>query len=313
MSAKTFNYLLFGLHVQSELELPELVTARSLGDCDIEIALGHIAEGPRDAGLHVVDDGLLFVAPDAARYKIVGGQRMIVEPNPGVPERNVRLYLLGSAFGALLHQRGMLPLHANAIEIDGKAVAFMGESGAGKSTIAAWFHDQGYRILADDVCVLSACDSGRPSVAPGLPRLRLWREAMGRTGRDASLYPRSFEGDPKYDKFDVAVQEKGFGREPLILDRVYLLDRADEFRIERIAGLGVAEALFAHTYRGGFVSAASGAQLHWEQVMALAQSVPIYRVERRWGLDRLSTEAEQIIQHVRSNEVPLGTHRATNG
>ena len=71
-----------------------------------------------------------------------------------VPDANIRLYLLGSAMGVLLHQRGLLPLHANAVEIDGKAFAFMGASGSGKSTLAAWFHDHGYRIIADDVCAV---------------------------------------------------------------------------------------------------------------------------------------------------------------
>ena len=42
---------------------------------------------------------------------------------PGASSRNVRVFLLGSAFGALLHQRGLLPLHANAVEVDGRAVA----------------------------------------------------------------------------------------------------------------------------------------------------------------------------------------------
>ena len=68
--------------------------------------------------------------------------------------------------GAALHQRGILPLHANAVEIDHRAVAFMGASGAGKSTLAAWFHDQGYPILADDVCVIRADDGAARSPIP---------------------------------------------------------------------------------------------------------------------------------------------------
>ena len=83
---------------------------------------------------------------------------IVAEPRQGVPDSNVRLFLLGSAMGALLHQRGLLPLHTNAVEVGGRAFAFMGKSGAGKSTLAAWFHDRGFRIVADDVCVVGFDD-----------------------------------------------------------------------------------------------------------------------------------------------------------
>ena len=119
-----------------------------------------------------------------------------------MPERNVRLFLLGSAFGVLLHQRGLLPLHANAIEIDGRAVAFMGPSGAGKSTLAAWFHDRAFRVIADNVCAISRNSEGRRQAAPGLPRLRLWAEALELMGRSSHALNRSFVDDDD-EKFDV--------------------------------------------------------------------------------------------------------------
>ena len=50
------------------------------------------------------------LSPKVGRYRIEAGNRITVESEPGVPERNVRLFLLGSAFGVLLHQRGLLPV-----------------------------------------------------------------------------------------------------------------------------------------------------------------------------------------------------------
>ena len=169
-AVETFDYSLFGLSVRSEIPLPELFPAEIECEPDVAIRVGTINSDERAPGLHELGDGLLFVATDAGRYRIAGGREIIIEPNAGAPDRNVRLFLLGSAFGALLHQRGLLPLHANAVEIDGKAVAFMGPSGAGKSTLAAWFHDRGHRVIADDVCVVGLDTDGRPYAAPGLPR-----------------------------------------------------------------------------------------------------------------------------------------------
>src|SRR5687767_37791 len=117
---------------------------------DVTISIGAVGPVSGPPGVDLQDDALVLRIPEVASYRI-DATSILVSPAPAVPEQNLRLYLLGSAFGALLHQRGLLPLHANAVEIDGKAVAFMGASGEGKSTLAAWFHDRGFNIIADDV------------------------------------------------------------------------------------------------------------------------------------------------------------------
>ncbi len=129
----TAMYRLFGLNVRSEIDLPELTPCAIEAEPEVTIRLSDIGADVSAPGLHAVDGDLVFVAEDVARYRIAAGRTIVVERLPNSPARNVRLFLLGSAFGALLHQRGLLPLHANAVEIGGKAVAFMGESGAGKS------------------------------------------------------------------------------------------------------------------------------------------------------------------------------------
>jgi len=132
------RYIVFGLVTVSELDLPELRRdAASESIPDIVISLGVIAEAERASGMYKTADGALLVVEDVARYLIKDGAQIVVEPRPGTPLANVRLFLLGSAMGMLIHQRGLLPLHGNSIEIDGCAFAFVGQSGAGKSTLAA--------------------------------------------------------------------------------------------------------------------------------------------------------------------------------
>jgi hypothetical protein len=140
-----YRYAVFGLSIASPFPLPELIEAPAVGAADVEIALGEPAaasEEGREGFFSTASGGLLDVNK-VARYRIDDGRRITVEPYPTGSERHIRLYLLGSALGALLHQRRLLPLHANAMDFGGRAVAFMGASGAGKSTMAAWFHDRG--------------------------------------------------------------------------------------------------------------------------------------------------------------------------
>jgi hypothetical protein len=238
-------YRLFGLRVASEIELPELFEAGlDAGDglVDVTIVRGAVAAAGPDAvdGVVVAGDGATLEVPDVARFHVVGGKTITVGALPGAPEANVRLFLLGSASAILIYQRGLLPLHANAIEIDGRAVAFLGESGAGKSTLAAWFNDRGARILSDDVCVVGFGDGGGegevPLAMPGLPRYRLWRDALERSGRDAAHHPRSYFGDDEYDKFDVAVPAAKSTDVPLPVAALYVLEQGKKFAVEPLVG-----------------------------------------------------------------------------
>lgn len=295
------DYSLFGLRVRSELALPELFPASGDGSADVVIRVGDAGARNGQPGLHVADGALVFVARDAGGYRISNGSEIVVEPNPGVPERNVRLFLLGSAFGALLHQRGLLPLHANAVNIGGKAFAFMGASGEGKSTLAAWFHDRGFQVIADDVCVIGFDSSGRPQAAPGLPRLRLWAEALEFTGRGTEGYRRSFVGEQPMDKFDVPVDRTRAARSNVPLAGLYVLERGDGFSIDALTGVEAANAVFANTYRGTFLAETGDREVHWRSAVRLAQGTPIFRATRKWDLATLDEQCARLLEHAQDS------------
>jgi hypothetical protein len=293
------DYSVFGLRVRSSLPLPELFGAEGLADPDVTISLGPIEEAAQaEPGLTSVDGALLLVVPGVGRYRIRSGSQITVDPDPGVPSSNVRLYLLGSAFGALLHQRGLLPLHANAIEIDGKAVAFMGESGAGKSTLAAWFHDRGFRVIADDVCVVQFDAEGRALAWPGLPRLRLWQDVLEATGRRAAEYPRSFFGEDDFRKYDVSISANA-ARDACELGTVFMLAKGDGLVVDRLSGIDAVQAVFDNTYRGGYLDQINSHHAHWSAAVKLVRNVPLFRLARRWNIDSLDEQCELILETVR--------------
>lgn len=291
------TYSVFGLHVRSSLPLPELPVSAGEGAADVIVEEGKIDFPDTGPGVLAVDGGLLLTIPDVARFLIAGGRSIRVEPHRGVDRRNVRLFLLGSAFGALLHQRGLLPLHANAVEIDGRAFAFVGASGEGKSTLAAWFHDRGHRLLADDVCVLRFDEQGRVIVCPGVARLRLWRDVIERTGRDAAQFDLSYAGDQTYQKYDVPLESGPTGGGAAELGAVYLLARGAGFAIQRLDGVAAVEAISANTYRGQFIEAISGQKNHWESCIRLVRSVPVFRVERTRSLGEMDDENSKVVAH----------------
>ena len=63
-----FDYILFGLTVRSELELPELIAGDCLGEPDIFIVVGEVpTEG----------EGIIAI-PDIARFHVESGSRIVV-------------------------------------------------------------------------------------------------------------------------------------------------------------------------------------------------------------------------------------------
>lgn len=300
--ALPFAYRVFGLRLRSDIALPELIAAElDFGEPDVSIRSAKLPpmEGERFDGFAAIPAGAIINVPNAARYLIRGGSEIIVDADPDGSERHLRLYLLGSALGALLHQRNLLPLHANSIEIAGRAVAFMGHSGAGKSTMAAWFYDQGFEILADDVCVVTIGE-GATMAQPGIPRLRMWRDALEASGRSAEAYELSFDDAEKYN----VPTRTPVSPAAIQLGAVYLLKKleadASKPLIEPLRGIDALEALVANTYRGAYVRLFGGTKAHLASCMALAKSVPVFAVHRRWGKEHLEEQFRQIEEHARS-------------
>jgi len=92
---------------------------------------------------------------------------------------SLQVYLLGRALSFALVKQGFEPLHATAVVIGGHAVAFLGHSGFGKSSLAAVFLAAGHRLLTDDLLLLRAED-GVYEAQPGPPRIKVFPEIAHR-------------------------------------------------------------------------------------------------------------------------------------
>lgn len=285
-----YSYTLFGLQIRSEIELPELAAGETGLPADVEVSTGR---PPTSNGSEIS-----FTIDGVGSYWVSSGSRINLLPSADAPAKNVRLFLLGSAMGAILHQRGILPLHANALGNGNRAFAVMGETGAGKSTLAAEFHDNGYRIIGDDVCAVSFDDADRPWVSPGIPRLRMWRDALLASGRDPVNFKPSFVGKEDFEKYDVPLSSEE--HRPALLSAIYVLADGDRIDIVRLDGVSAAEAIFAHTYRGHLVSVTGSEEQHWSSSVRLIRSTPVFLLVRPRDLDRLGELCDIITRHFES-------------
>jgi hypothetical protein len=278
---EVYHYHAFGLNIASTIPCPELLPQP--GDADVCIHYGSVPEVLNDAleatrWYQQNSEAVLLKIDAIARYMILQGEKIIIERAPGSHHDEVRLFLIGSAFGALMHQRGLLPIHGSAIEVNGGAVLFVGPSGHGKSSLAGAFHLRGYRLMADDVCVVSTTNGGLPLVYPGFPRLKLWSDTLEKLGKNPQGLHKI---TPVEDKRHLPL-DTGFCSDPRPLRRIYELTTTDtqEFELIHLQGIDKLVTIMEHTYRPEFLGGAERKKLHFLQCAGAVRQAAVSRVTR---------------------------------
>lgn len=78
----------------------------------------------------------------------------------------------GTLLSLLIFLRGSSVFHGSAVDVDGRAFAFIGHSGQGKTTMATLFCAEGASVITDDVLVIDDLATA-PSARRGSRELRL--------------------------------------------------------------------------------------------------------------------------------------------
>ncbi len=289
-----FSYFAYGLGIQSELPLPELVPAQA-GD-DVVIRLQGDDGIPSEVAgqewyWRISSDDAVLSLKDVGVFLIREGREITVIPASGAEESLLRLYLVGNIMAILLYQRGLLVLHASAVEVNGHAVAFLGGSGSGKSSMAAALCARGHAIIADDVTAVKVKPNAS-LVFPGFPQLKLSEEAAAALGYDASSL---FLLHPQEEKLGCRVVER-FSQATRPLERIYVLAQDTPQTIELIRPQEAVIELIRHSYPTRLLQ--DGGASHFLQCGHLAKQVPFYRITRPLSLPSLPELATQVEEHI---------------
>lgn len=305
MSAPRFRYRANGLTLESTIELPELAPADGVPDVhigygEVPATLAHpIMKGAR---YETAAGEYLLTLPGVGRYWVKDGRQVIIAPEPGVADEDVRVFILSSVMGALAHQRGFLPLHASALEVNGGCVLFAGKSGSGKSTIAAAFHSRGYAMAADDICAIALGGQGHPVVHPGYRHLKLWADAVERFG-DALGERRQMRFGLR--KYNVLLKDEA-RTTPLRVTRIFILTRAvaDRIELRALHGRTKVAALRKQTFRMRLLKGLGARHDHFALWHALSQA-PVVAVERPLQLSALDELLARLEDNMHGADVGM--------
>ena len=135
-------------------------------------------DGSRWVSFHRQRDGYFLRFPGLGDFAVSrDGRRVDSWPLPGVSTATVHHLYLNQVLPLALSRQGKLVLHASAVEMGDGCVAFMGQSGRGKSTLAASFAMSGWRVLTDDGLQLDWRDQALTAL-PSHPSIRLWEDSQ---------------------------------------------------------------------------------------------------------------------------------------
>jgi hypothetical protein len=247
---------------------------------------------------HRADGGYLLRFPQLADFQVSADARTVTGvPVPEVPEGTVQHLYLNQVLPLVLSKLGKLVFHASAVEIGGDAVAFVGESGRGKSTLAASFAVSGCRFLTDDGLVVEPSGEGFQAL-PSHPSIRLWDDS------EAALIPPAARRAPPVHYTSkarfLADGELAFCKVPRPLQRVYFLGEGGAERIE-LHRLSPAETLVEWVKHSFLLDIEEQPRLasHFDQVAALANRPIHYHLDFPRRYDGLAAVRQAILEHAR--------------
>ena len=290
-----FTYRHSGLAVASALELPEwdaFAQACDLADVRVVIEEGPCPDCPADGSAGVGEADVRFAIDGIGGWQVERGETIRLHPDAQAEPSELRLFTLGSAWGALGYQRGFAMWHGSAVAREGRAILFCGDAGAGKSTMAAALLARGAMLVADD---LSRVEPG--GIHPSSARIKLWGPAIDLLGWRDRVLQRDYFRD---DKFHCSVPLHAAGQKPLPLAGIVVLEEGESLGVERLTGGAAMRAAMQGTiYRPEMLEAMG----RWgEQGVLAAQIVaaaPVWRLTRPKSfaaLDEICAAAERLWQ-----------------
>jgi hypothetical protein len=296
-------YRLGGMTLVSEIALPELplIQRPDPAPHPVKLRLGSVAAHLPDAVeldpyCFATSSQYLLCVEGIGRYLVTRGEEIVVEPEAGALPPDVRACLLSTIFVVLCQQRGMLPLHASAIGTQSGVVAFLARSGQGKSTLAAQFAQRGFRVIADDVCLIDTTQPGTAMVVPTAAWLKLWRNSLDHLGKQADGLERVFSDEDKY-RLPLAT-----GSDPEPIRKLVFLESSGVStttpELESVSRIEALPLLMNLTHHAFLLEATGQREENFLRCSRVLSQTVAYRLFRPWGLQHLDSILDALERQV---------------
>lgn len=200
---------------------------------------------------------------------------------PEATKPMVELYLNGSVYGAILHQRKILPLHGSSFIFENQGIMICGESGAGKSSITASFCKNGAKFLTDDVSPVVFKDE-KPYIKPLSDRIKLWEDSLSQLKIKDSNLEKIRHDFPKYYYSMQSIDDQ------YPLDFIFIVEKHDSksIKISEISGWHKFQELRNEIYRWNYLQAMKQTEVSYlKSIINMSNYAKIIKVCRPFSID----------------------------
>jgi hypothetical protein len=257
-------YELSGLRVESDFPLTALPGEAAGGAAPaLRVRLSEAASPPPASGwmLEQAIDGVPWLsvarAPSGYLLRIhgfadfsldTGRAELTCTPEEGCPLEILEQLFIDQVFPRILHVSGRFSFHASSVALaEGGVIAFLGNAGLGKSTLASSLACTPLATLFSDDCLALTPTASIVLAHPSYPSSRLWPPSAEALFRDRGELPFA---SPRTSKRRIALPAE---RAPQRLCRLYLLEPgAGPPTITRLRRRDAIAALLPHLYRLDF-------------------------------------------------------------
>ena len=292
-------YTVCGINIDSAINLAGIFPPSAEPRVDAVIKLvttnDELADGlPFGVSYNRDKKGMIATHPSVGSFLMVGGKEIKVRAKAGVPEAELANVLITTPLAVLLLQRGLVPLHASAIETDRGAIVFLGHTATGKSCLAAWFQRKGCTVLADDLTVLSKDANGVVWVASGDGRLKLPRGTISKRKGEVVEYASL---RPKVRKRVIPATGLGVAKK-VLLAKIYLLEATNgkDVVFRNINEKNRGYILGNNTYQSELLAKMQRWPAYRQCVMNHLSAAPLSVISIPRGLKQIELAAEQVTQ-----------------
>ena len=310
-SSRSCVFSLYGFAIRSEWRLPAplLDSCRDSVDIEFRGAPSPFFDPLRTPtgrnswySYHVFDDDSAYLRWSELFEFFVSadGRRILANRLTNDYADAFQIYALGQVLSFALINQGYEPIHATVVRVGpDHGIAFLGDSGYGKSTLAATFLAAGYPLLTDDLLVLRP-NHGAFLAYPGPARVKLMPETASMFfGPRAEHYPMNNITQKRI----IPICGEQVCEKPVKLAAMYVLpDPAASVSTgsPRISALPLAAAFLELTMNtfNRVVETPSRLKRQFEFATAVCNSVPMRALSYARDLSLLPLIRDTILQDV---------------
>ncbi len=229
-------------------------------------------------------------------------QNIIFSNKNGVDSTTIQHFLIDQVIPRLVSNNNNIVVHASAVEYKNNIVAFIGDSGSGKSTsvLALTNNSKKIHLLCDD-SVLIENREDKFLTHPSYPAIRLWPNSAKIFGNDLFQHQKASEINNKL-LISRNNPNSGFITEPKQLKSVYMLNPTNNnnVTIEEMTSQKAFEEITKGVFRLD-VYDKNQLKEEFNFVSQLTKNIKFFGINYKQDFNLIDEFTEKITKHIEDN------------